>query len=76
MTETGGEQVVTSDEQGTVNLAIFSRYIHFDRESCSRWLCGFKYAWKVIVTVEGTTATAKLYESRWHNRSQDRRWHL
>ncbi len=62
--ETGGEQVVTSDEQGTVNFSnlVAGTYTLTEKVAPNGYAVS-NTPWKVIVTVEGTTATAKLYES-------------
>ena len=62
--ETGGEQVVTSDEQGTVNFSnlVAGTYTLTEKVAPNGYAAS-NTPWKVIVTVEGTTATAKLYES-------------
>lgn len=62
--ETGEEQEVTSDEQGTVSFSnlVAGRYTLTEKVAPNGYAAS-NTPWKVIVTVEGTTATAKLYES-------------
>lgn len=62
--ETGEEQEVTSDEQGTVSFSnlVAGTYTLTEKVAPNGYAAS-NTPWKVIVTVEGTTATAKLYES-------------
>ena len=62
--ETGEEQVVTSDEQGTVNFSnlVAGTYILTEKVAPNGYAVS-NTPWKVVVTATDTTATAKLYES-------------
>lgn len=62
--ETGAEQEVTSDEQGTVSFSnlVAGTYTLTEKVAPNGYAAS-NTPWKVFVTVEGTTATAKLYES-------------
>lgn len=62
--ETGEEQDVTSDENGNVSFSnlVAGTYTLTEKVAPNGYAAS-NTPWKVIVTVEGTTATAKLYES-------------
>ena len=62
--ETGEEQEVTSDGTGHVsfNNLVAGTYTLTEKVAPNGYAAS-NTPWKVIVTVEGTTATAKLYES-------------
>lgn len=62
--ETGAEQEVTSDEQGTVSFSnlVAGTYTLTEKVAPNGYAAS-NTPWKVFVTVEGTTATANLYES-------------
>ena len=62
--ETGAEQEVTSDEQGTVSFSnlVAGTYTLTEKVAPNGYAAS-NTPWKVIVTAEDTTATAKLYES-------------
>lgn len=62
--ETREEQEVKSDEQGTVSFSnlVAGTYTLTEKVAPDGYAAS-NTPWKVIVTVEGTTATAKLYES-------------
>lgn len=62
--ETREEQEVKSDEQGTVSFSNLVAGIYTLTEKVApNGYAASNTPWKVIVKVEGTTATAKLYES-------------
>ena len=58
------QQEVTSDEHGTVSFSnlVAGTYTLTEKVAPNGYAAS-NTPWKVIVTVEGTTATAKLYES-------------
>lgn len=62
--ETGAEQQVVSAANGNVTFAnlVEGRYTLTEKVAPNGYAAS-NTPWKVIVTVEGTTATAKLYES-------------